>query len=142
MIAIYKCDCLLYVLDFLCSMSSEKIRGCCSFCWYWWNWWPSLFKLSFHNYGFIRLPSPVLKTVNKWTLDLHNMFFDFPAKARYWICNVFFKTFVINYYCSYRMINANQFMWNIILKYNIIFFRLTFNNWIACEYCILIGWSA
>jgi hypothetical protein len=33
----------------LCSMSSVKMRGDCSFCWYWWNWWSSLFKLSFHN---------------------------------------------------------------------------------------------
>jgi hypothetical protein len=38
-----------YVMVFLCSVSSVKMKGDCSFCWYWWNWWPSLFKLSFHN---------------------------------------------------------------------------------------------
>jgi len=36
------CRCL-----FLCSVSSVKMRGDCSFWWYWWNWWPTLFKLSF-----------------------------------------------------------------------------------------------
>ena len=35
--------------SFLCSVSSVKMRGDCSFCWYWQNWWPSLFNLSFHN---------------------------------------------------------------------------------------------
>jgi len=33
-----------YVVIFLCSVSSAKMRG--SLCWYWWNWWPSQFKLS------------------------------------------------------------------------------------------------
>jgi hypothetical protein len=35
----------------LCSVSSGKIRGDYSLCWYWWNLLPSLFKLSFHNWG-------------------------------------------------------------------------------------------
>jgi hypothetical protein len=34
---------------FFSSVSSVKMRGDCSFCWYWWNRWPSLFKLSFHK---------------------------------------------------------------------------------------------
>ena len=38
-----------HVVFFLCSGSSVKMRGDCSFCWYWWNWWTSLLKLSFHN---------------------------------------------------------------------------------------------
>ena len=38
-----------YLCGLLCSVSSVKMRGDCSFCWYWWNRWPSLFKLSFHK---------------------------------------------------------------------------------------------
>jgi hypothetical protein len=41
------------VVVFLCSvMSSGKMRGDCSFCWYRWNWWSSLFKPSFHIFTF------------------------------------------------------------------------------------------
>jgi hypothetical protein len=32
------------------SVSSVKMRGDSSFCWYWWNWWPSLFKLNIKYY--------------------------------------------------------------------------------------------
>ena len=39
----------IYLLFSSCSVSSVKMRGNFSLCWYWWNWWPSLFKLSFHN---------------------------------------------------------------------------------------------
>ena len=38
-----------YVVVFLCSVSSVKMRGDCSFCWYWWNWWQSSFKLRDEN---------------------------------------------------------------------------------------------
>ena len=31
-----------------------KVRGDNSLCWYWWNCWPSLFKLSFHNFNWIK----------------------------------------------------------------------------------------
>ena len=48
-----------YVVVFLCSATSVKIRGDCSFCWYWWNWWSSLFKLSFHNDVIIYLSGSV-----------------------------------------------------------------------------------
>jgi hypothetical protein len=46
-----------YVVVFLCSVTSVKMRGDSSFCWYmyWWNWWPSLFKLYFHNHNHCQL---------------------------------------------------------------------------------------
>jgi hypothetical protein len=40
--------------SFLCSVSTVKMRGDCSFCWYWWNWWPSLLKISFHISNLVR----------------------------------------------------------------------------------------
>ena len=48
-----------YVVVFLCSATSVKIRDDCSFCWYWWNWWSSLFKFSFHNDVIIYLSGSV-----------------------------------------------------------------------------------
>ena len=33
-------------------VSSEMVRGDCSFCWYWRNCWPWLFAFSFHNKHF------------------------------------------------------------------------------------------
>ena len=49
-LCMYYCICFtLFFMVFLCSVSSVKMKGNFSFCWYWWNWWPSLFKLSIHN---------------------------------------------------------------------------------------------
>jgi len=35
--------------SFSCSVSSVRMRGDCSFCWYWWNWWPSMFLFIIHH---------------------------------------------------------------------------------------------
>ena len=57
---------------FLWSVSSVKMRGGCSFCWYWWNWIPPLFTLSFYN-----IPGHMLHrhniTVNKSWRRLFNL---------------------------------------------------------------------
>ena len=59
-----------YVMVFsLCSVSSVKMRGDCSFYLYWWNWWPSLFSLHnilpvtyvFFSYYFLILVKNVLQ---------------------------------------------------------------------------------
>jgi len=60
------------VVFFLYSVSSDKMRDDCSFCWYLWNWWQSLFKLSFHNKQTIKHWDKFESTQNNNTISIVN----------------------------------------------------------------------